>query len=81
MTTALMIMGVIVVVYTSLGGIKAVIYTDTIQWLILMSGLIFIGIPLGYSAIGGYDAIVSLILFVLLTLLFPKERNAQHIKN
>jgi hypothetical protein len=46
-----------------------------------MSGLIFIGIPLGYSAIGGYDAIVSLILFGLLTLLFPKERNAQHIKN
>ena len=59
MTTALFIMGVIVVVYTSLGGIKAVIYTDTIQWIILMCGLIFIGIPLGYSAIGGYDALSS----------------------
>lgn len=56
-TTALLIMGVIAVVYTVLGGIKAVIYTDTIQWIILMSGLIFIGIPIAYTAIGGWDAI------------------------
>jgi len=68
MTTALMIMGVIVVVYTSLGGIKAVIYTDTIQWLILMLGLTFIGIPLGYSSIGGYDAIVSTVSGDMLSL-------------
>ncbi|UII19225.1 sodium:solute symporter family protein [Fulvivirga ligni] len=57
MNTALIIMGVIAIVYTVMGGMKAVIYTDTIQWIILMSGLIFIGLPLGYSAIGGYDAI------------------------
>jgi solute:Na+ symporter, SSS family len=43
--TALMIMGTIVIIYTAMGGIKAVIYTDTIQWIILMMGLIFIGIP------------------------------------
>ncbi len=55
--TALIIMGVIAVVYTVMGGLKAVIYTDTIQWIILMSGLIFIGIPLGYKAIGGLSAI------------------------
>jgi len=54
---ALLIMGVIAVVYTVMGGLKAVIYTDTVQWLILMSGLIFIGIPLGYHAIGGMSAI------------------------
>src|SRR5690606_26297751 len=47
-TTALIVMGFIVVVYTFLGGIKAVIYTDTIQWMILMAGLIFIGIPVSY---------------------------------
>ena len=57
METALIIMGAIVVIYTSLGGIKAVIYTDTVQWIILMAGLIFIGIPVSYYAIGGYDAI------------------------
>lgn len=55
--TALVIMGVIAVVYTVMGGLKAVIYTDTIQWIILMSGLIFIGIPLGYNSIGGMAAI------------------------
>src|SRR5690606_24074417 len=44
---AVLIMGVIAVVYTVIGGIKAVIYTDTIQWLILMAGIIGIGIPLG----------------------------------
>jgi SSS family solute:Na+ symporter len=54
---ALIIMGVIAVVYTVMGGLKAVIYTDTIQWIILMSGLIFIGIPLGYNAIGGMTEI------------------------
>ena len=55
--TALIIMGVIAVVYTVMGGLKAVIYTDTIQWIILMGGLILIGIPLGYNAIGGLSAI------------------------
>ena len=59
MTHALLIMGAIAVGYTVIGGIKAVIYTDTIQWIILMSGLIFIGIPMGYMAIGGIDAIRS----------------------
>ncbi|PKP30215.1 MAG: sodium:solute symporter [Bacteroidetes bacterium HGW-Bacteroidetes-17] len=55
--TALIIMGVIAVIYTGIGGMKAVIYTDTIQWIILMSGLVLIGIPISYYAIGGIDAI------------------------
>jgi solute:Na+ symporter, SSS family len=57
--TALIIMGVIAVLYTVMGGIKAVIYTDTIQWIILMGGLIGIGIPLGYQSIGGYKAFAA----------------------
>jgi SSS family solute:Na+ symporter len=57
LTTALLIMGVIAVGYTVIGGLKAVIYTDTIQWIILMGGLIFIGIPISYHAIGGISAI------------------------
>lgn len=54
---ALLVMGGIAVIYTVIGGLKAVIYTDTVQWIILMSGLIFIGIPISYTAIGGIDAI------------------------
>ena len=56
---AVLFMGVIVIGYTVLGGLKAVIYTDTIQWIILMAGLILIGIPLGYIKVGGWDAIVT----------------------
>ncbi len=55
--TALISMGVLAVVYTSMGGIKAVIYTDTAQWLILMAGLIFVGIPVAHFAVGGFPAL------------------------
>jgi SSS family solute:Na+ symporter len=54
---AALAMGIIAVIYTVAGGIKAVIYTDTIQWILLLSGLIFIGIPIGYHTIGGWDTI------------------------
>ncbi len=56
---AVLVMGVIAVAYTVIGGIKAVIYTDTFQWIILMVGLIFIGIPIGYISLGGWEAISS----------------------
>ncbi len=59
LNTALIVMGVIAVVYTVMGGLKAVIYTDTFQWMILMGGLIFIGIPLGYQYVGGYQGIAD----------------------
>lgn len=59
LNNALLIMGIIAVVYTVIGGLKAVIYTDTIQWLILMFGLVFIGIPLGYKSVGGYEALAA----------------------
>ena len=56
---AVLIMGVTAVIYTVFGGLKAVIYTDTVQWLMLMGGLIFIGIPLGYQAVGGWEGITT----------------------
>ena len=58
-TQVLIAMGILTVVYTAIGGLKAVIFTDTIQWLILMVGLLFIGVPVAYHKIGGYDAIVN----------------------
>lgn len=54
---ALVVIGAIIVVYTTLGGMKAVVYTDTIQWAILMIGLIAVAIPIAYHAVGGMDAI------------------------
>lgn len=66
--TALLVMGIIAVVYTVMGGMKAVIYTDTIQWIILMGGLIFIGIPLGYQAIGGWEQVKATLAPEMLSL-------------
>jgi SSS family solute:Na+ symporter len=54
---ALYIMGAVAVIYTVMGGLKAVIYTDTIQWTILMIGLVFIGVPFAYMEIGGMEGI------------------------
>lgn len=66
--TAIIIMGSIAVIYTVMGGLKAVIYTDTIQWGILMFGLVFIGIPVSYNAIGGWEAIQATVDPELLTM-------------
>ncbi len=56
---ALLVMGVIAIVYTVMGGLKAVIYTDTIQWIILMVGLICVGLPFAYYKIGGAEVITN----------------------
>ncbi|MFO7851631.1 MAG: sodium:solute symporter family protein [Bacteroidota bacterium] len=65
---ALLIMGIIAVTYTVVGGLKAVIYTDTIQWIVLLSGLIFIGIPVSYIKLGGFEAIKQTVPPEFLTL-------------
>jgi len=64
----LVIMGVVAVVYTVMGGLKAVIVTDTIQWIILLLGLMFIGLPMGYWAVGGWEGITAAIGPEMLTL-------------
>ena len=56
---ALYVMAGIVLLYTVLGGIKAVIYTDTIQWNILLGGLLIFGVPYAYMEVGGWDVLSS----------------------
>ncbi|GAA4828907.1 sodium:solute symporter family protein [Algivirga pacifica] len=55
--TALWVMGGVAVIYTVFGGLKAVIYTDTVQWIILMGGLLFVALPLGYYEVGGWEGL------------------------
>jgi SSS family solute:Na+ symporter len=57
MQLSLYVMTIIILLYTVMGGIKAVIYTDTIQWIVLLFGLIFLGFPFAYHAAGGWEAI------------------------
>ena len=59
--STLLIMGLIAVIYTGIGGLKAVIYTDTVQWIILIAGLFLLGIPISYKAIGGFETIKTTI--------------------
>lgn len=53
MQFSLLIIACITIIYTVIGGLKAVIYTDTIQWIILLCGLIFVTIPVTLWKIGG----------------------------
>jgi len=54
---SLFIIAVITVLYTVIGGLKAVIYTDTIQWIILLGGLILVTIPVTLFKIGGWSVL------------------------
>ncbi len=54
---SLLLIAIITISYTVIGGLKAVIYTDTIQWIILLSGLILVTIPAALIRIGGMPAL------------------------
>ena len=49
----------VVIGYTVIGGLKAVIYTDTIQWMILLFGLICVTIPAALYEVGGWHTLKS----------------------
>ena len=52
---ALYVMAAVIILYTVLGGLKAVIYTDTVQWIVLLAGLSFFGLPFAYQKVGGWE--------------------------
>jgi len=65
---AVIFMGIVAVIYTVIGGLKAVIYTDSIQWSILLLGLVGIGIPLGFLEIGGWEGLQAAVQPEMLSL-------------
>ncbi|MCF1426852.1 MAG: sodium:solute symporter family protein [Shewanella sp.] len=50
----LWVIGGVTVIYTVFGGLKAVIYTDSVQWLVLLLGLSLFAIPFALNAVGGW---------------------------
>jgi SSS family solute:Na+ symporter len=54
---AVLVIGTIIIAYTVLGGLKAVIYTDTVQWIVLLGGLILFAIPFSLRALGGWSGL------------------------
>lgn len=56
---SLVVIAVVTILYTCLGGLKAVIYTDMIQWIVLLGGLILVTIPVTIVKLGGWNEIIS----------------------
>ena len=54
---ALYVIAVVAIGYTVIGGLKAVIYTDTVQWIVLLSGLVLVTIPVTLWKIGGFSVL------------------------
>jgi SSS family solute:Na+ symporter len=59
LSLAILLSGSVILAYTALGGLKAVIYTDVFQMFVLMIGIVFIAVPIGLLQVGGWDAIVT----------------------
>lgn len=58
MWQTILIIGVVTLIYSYQGGMKAVVYGDMIQMVILFSGII-ICLGFGISAVGGWEAFVE----------------------
>ncbi|MBO2640513.1 sodium:solute symporter family protein [Shewanella algae] len=54
---ALWAIGGTTILYTVFGGLKAVIYTDSVQWLILLLGLIGFTLPYALVEVGGWQGL------------------------
>jgi len=54
---AILIIAIITIVYTVAGGLKAVIYTDTIQWIVLLGGILLVAFPAALIKLGGWENI------------------------
>lgn len=54
---SILVIAAITIVYTVIGGLKAVIYTDTAQWLILLGGLLLVTLPSALHLVGGWSGL------------------------
>jgi len=57
LTFAILVIAAVTVLYTVAGGLKAVIYTDTVQWIVLLAGLLLITVPVTLAEVGGWTAL------------------------
>lgn len=59
LSLAILIAGAIIVGYTAMGGLKAVILTDVFQMGVLLIGIVFVAVPLGLIEVGGWNAMIE----------------------
>ena len=56
--TAIWVAGIIVVLYTVVGGLWAVVMTDIVQFIVLITAAMML-VPLSLSAVGGWEALTA----------------------
>jgi len=54
---AIFLAGAVILAYTAMGGLKAVIHTDVMQMLVLLIGVIFILVPIGLYRVDGWSGL------------------------
>ena len=59
-TTAILIMSVLCIIYTVMGGIEAVVWTDAIQAIVLMGGAILCFLLVVFKVDGGFSEVMSI---------------------
>jgi SSS family transporter len=58
-TTSVIFLGVLILIYTAVGGLWAVIVTDVLQFVVLTAAVLIV-VPLSFDKIGGIDQFVNL---------------------
>jgi SSS family solute:Na+ symporter len=56
---AIFLAGAVILAYTAMGGLKAVIHTDVFQMIVLFVGIILILVPIGLVRVGGWGGLVA----------------------
>lgn len=59
LAVAIFVAGSVILAYTAMGGLKAVIYTDVFQMTILLVGVVFILVPVGIVRVGGISEMIA----------------------
>lgn len=57
-TTCILVMGVLSIIYTVLGGIEAVVWTDVVQVIVLLGGALLCLLLIPYQLDGGWSAML-----------------------
>jgi solute:Na+ symporter, SSS family len=57
--TCILVMGVLCIIYVTMGGIEAVIWTDVIQVVVLIGGAIFVVFSIAGETAGGFQGILD----------------------
>ncbi len=57
-TTSIIVLGVLILIYTAIGGLWAVIVTDVLQFVVLTAA-VFIVLPLSFKKVGGIDLFIE----------------------